>query len=279
MDVAMKDGIIQPYPVKASTTIYQGMLVAVDATGYLIPCPANVGKTNRFIGVAADGTLAQGASDGAVKVPVFLMGLFHYACTGASVAKIGAPVYVTDNNTLTVTDPGDGKIVGHIVNYTTSGKAWVKFQTADSQACTAVKVLAVPIVKKTSEFDTGLKLPAGALVLDVYPVIGDAVAASTFSVGTLSSESGGDADGFIKTASGATAGGVDLNTVDDATAKLTIGALLYEAAIKSADTTALYYAARKPYYVGSAARAVSITTTDHAITGTVYITYVQTGLV
>jgi hypothetical protein len=66
--------------------------------------------------------------------------------------------------------------------------------------------LKVPFVKKTSEFDTTIDLPANMLVADTLVEVVTNVASGTIDIGLLSSESGGDADGFVDGQDCATAG-------------------------------------------------------------------------
>jgi hypothetical protein len=106
----------------------------------------------------------------------------------------------------------------------------------------------IPFTKSTTEKKTGVKLPAGVLVRDCVIKCDTAVASSTIDVGTDSGDSG-DADGFADGVSCATAGLVNWNLVDDATTKTTLGALLTETDIKSADTTALYLSVANAYLV------------------------------
>ena len=68
-------------------------------------------------------------------------------------------------------------------------------------------------VSDNSETDTGIDLPANMLVKDAFIRVTTTDATETLDVGLLSSESGGDADGFLLLCSVATAGFVDPNPV------------------------------------------------------------------
>jgi len=60
-----------------------------------------------------------------------------------------------------------------------------------------------------TEVDTGIDLPSGLLVTDAYIKVTTTDASETLDVGLLSSESGGDADGFVLATSVANSGYVN----------------------------------------------------------------------
>lgn len=129
----------------------------------------------------------------------------------------------------------------------------------------------IPFTKNTSETDTGVDLPAGVLVTGAIIQVTTAAASGTIDVGILSTESGGDADGFIDGASCAATGFTVLNRVDESDAANTLGVLLREAALKSADTTALYYRVPIEYKTDGTAKSVCYTTSNHTIAGNILL--------
>jgi hypothetical protein len=138
----------------------------------------------------------------------------------------------------------------------------------------------VPYTKKTSEFDTGIDLPLGVVVHDVlcYSVVADA--SGTIEIGLLSSESGGDADGFLDVEALAATGWIAHNMVDATGSNNTLGVLLVETDIKSADGTALYYSV--PHVGGhkcdGTAKSISYTTSNHTQSGYFYVQMSAPGL-
>jgi hypothetical protein len=89
----------------------------------------------------------------------------------------------------------------------------------------------IPFVSLTAaaEVDTGYDLPAGALVVDCLLDIDVGESSATaplISVGILSSESGGDADGFLFGVSTASASGLGLACGSLSAASPTLGLLL-----------------------------------------------------
>ncbi len=135
----------------------------------------------------------------------------------------------------------------------------------------------IPFSKNTSETQT-IRLPPGAIVRDVVADVVTAVSGATINVGTLSTDSG-DADGFLVNESCAVAGIVAHNNVDGTAANNTLGDLLVESDIKSADTTSLYYSVPKPYVVPAGGKILTYSTSDHAITGFILVILESPGVV
>lgn len=261
-----KEGKFVRHGVKANTTLYKGGLAVLNSSGYLEMAAA--GLTNgKLAGVVVEPNTATGATDGAVYAVVQRDGIFEFTFTSVGVTAVGKLAYAVYDNEVNATPVGIP--VGHIVSLSANAnKCYVELDTGYVEP--GFHVLTIPFVKKTSEFDSTYDLPARSIVM-APPVIEvvDAVAASTITVGILASESG-DADGFVKAASCATAGVVAINSVDETAGNITLGALLYDGAVAATSVTLAPF---QPYYIGSAAKSISYTTTDHAITGYIHIPY------
>jgi len=128
----------------------------------------------------------------------------------------------------------------------------------------------IPFSKSVSEYDTYVDLPAGCIVRDCIVQVTTEVA-STIDVGILSSEANGDADGFLVGESVAVTGFAIHSLVDAVAANNTLGALLVESDIKSADTTALYASIPVGYICDGTAVSVSYTTGDATMAGYIYL--------
>lgn len=125
----------------------------------------------------------------------------------------------------------------------------------------------IPFVKKTSEYTTGVVLPTGIRVNDVWVYV-VTNASATIDIGLLSSESG-DADGFIDGEDLSNAGWVAHNLVDANTDNITLGVLLDEIQIK--DAASVYTPIKTPYVVGATAQKVTYTTTNATVAGNFYV--------
>lgn len=115
----------------------------------------------------------------------------------------------------------------------------------------------------TVETSTAFKLPSRCIVLGVEIEVTTAVASGTIDVGTLSTGTNGDADGFVDGRSTAATGfvaaaGSDANT---------IGVFL-EGAEQTGSNTKLYKG-----FPSTDEREVTYTTSDHASVGYIHILY------
>lgn len=172
---------------------------------------------------------------------------------------------------------------GAVVAGTVGLKSQLLLSWSDGMAIPGVMLggrtgIRIPFTKNASEKRTGVILPAGVMVRDCVVKVDTAVASSTIDVGTYSGDSG-DADGFADGVSCATAGLVNWNLLDDATAKTTLGALIMEAELKSADTTALYYSVGTGYLVPAGGKEVTYTTTDHDVAGEIFLIIDSPGVI
>ena len=114
------------------------------------------------------------------------------------------------------------------------------------------------------------------MVRDCIIKVDTAVAGATIDVGTYSTADG-DADGFLDGERCSVAGLVEHNNVDDTAANNTLGALLVETDIKSADSPALYASIPTGYLVPDGGKEVTYTTTNHDVAGEIFPNYRQSG--
>ena len=125
-----QDGEIIAFPVKASTTIYKGALVAIDtSTGYAVP--ASDAANRIFVGVAVEKADNSSGSSGDETVRVFRTGTFQFNCSSADQTWVGKKVYAVDDNTvaLAATTTND-VLVGVVVSYESSTKVKVAINGA-----------------------------------------------------------------------------------------------------------------------------------------------------
>ena len=155
---------------------------------------------------------------------------------------------------------------------------WTAGQVAPCAIVHGSIALKVPYTKKTSEFDTTIDLPSGMIVHDafVYSVVADA--SGTIDIGILSSESGGDADGFLDGEALAATGWVAHNMVDATAANITLGLLLDEVQIKDATSTPVYTPIMQHHKCDGTATSLSYTTSDHTQSGYFYVLVSSPGL-
>lgn len=131
------------------------------------------------------------------------------------------------------------------------------------------KVIKIPFGHETSETDTGVDLPPKALVLDAFIEVLTGDSGITLDVGTKSSETGGDADGFLDGISVASTGLVPAGvTVTAGANENYFSACTYGAKLASfvagSDTAGDVGTYARKYYATDSATAKSITYTASA---------------
>ena len=112
-------GDILEIGVAASTTIYAGTLVAVNASGYAVPASASSALTilGRAESTVTNTAAAGFGSAGALRVRI-REGVFLLTCSGAGISSVGKMAYVVDDNTVALTDgSGARPAAGMIVAY------------------------------------------------------------------------------------------------------------------------------------------------------------------
>lgn len=111
--VKRQDGVRRSYPVAASTRIYEGTLVFVNAAGYADDDTAT--GVNGFVGVAVAEADNSSGSNGDINVEVFTEGDFELTSSGLAQTDVGMPAYADDNyavvNALGSTSVRIGKFV------------------------------------------------------------------------------------------------------------------------------------------------------------------------
>lgn len=114
-------------PVSASTTIYKGTMVCLDADGYAVPAADTSGYSG-VVGVALEGRNNSSGSDGATKVPIISGRVFRFTATSLAQTDVGQIMYVVDDQTID-DDPGSTNKIpaGFLVEFvsTTAGKIFI----------------------------------------------------------------------------------------------------------------------------------------------------------
>ena len=103
------DQEIREYPVEGGAHIYKGAFVGMSASGHAQGLVA----TNVFLGIACEEVDNTGLADGAKKVRVLSRGDFKEALSGVGQTKVGANVYASDDQTLTLTSTSNS-LVGKV---------------------------------------------------------------------------------------------------------------------------------------------------------------------
>jgi hypothetical protein len=134
----------QAFIVKSSAVIYQGALVVLEEDigtghGYVKPLLSSSGVNDWFLGVAINsGLYAESVTgDGTLECTVDVGGVTLQYKSVAGVTAItntGDPVFASDDNTLTLTDPTTMYPIGRIVRWYTSTYCDIRLYSASEYA-------------------------------------------------------------------------------------------------------------------------------------------------
>jgi hypothetical protein len=126
--VNLSNGIILDYQVAASTVIYEGGFVGLNAAGYLVMYDASTSDTTingtRFVGIALEHIASQ-TSAGDARCKVLTEGMFEHALSNAVIADVGKPVWISDDDTLNIS-PAGNQPIGVIANLASAGNVVVR---------------------------------------------------------------------------------------------------------------------------------------------------------
>lgn len=124
--VKFADGDRRSYPVAASTRIYEGTLVFINASGY---ADDDTGTgVNGFIGIAVREADNSSGSAGDVWVEVYTEGDFELTGSGFAQTDVGMPIYADDNYACVLSLGSTSVRIGKIVKYVSSTKHMVSIQ-------------------------------------------------------------------------------------------------------------------------------------------------------
>lgn len=125
-NTAQRSGDSRNFPVKAGTTVYAGAMVAIDATGVLVPASATA--TLKIVG-RNERRIVNSGADGAMQADV-KTGIFRFANSTATdaitLADIGASAYAVDDQTVAKTSNSAARpVAGTIFDVDDQG-VWIK---------------------------------------------------------------------------------------------------------------------------------------------------------
>jgi hypothetical protein len=128
INIVNKEKCLKAYPVAASTTIYQGTLVALNSSGYLTS--ATGGIAQRFVGVASEGVDNSAGANAAKYCKVYSgnSNLFKMTTSGATINDVGRPVYCADNQTVQFAS--GNMFVGYCAEYVSATVIYVDIEAA-----------------------------------------------------------------------------------------------------------------------------------------------------
>lgn len=132
--------LLVSYPVAASSIVYKGALVMLDA-GYAKTAAAASGVI--VVGVAESTVDNSAGSNGTLSVLVSSGNAFRFVGSGIVAADVGKPAYLTDNQTVQDAVGTYGIVVGVIEELESANVVWVYIPPTNVLALTGVLAAAV----------------------------------------------------------------------------------------------------------------------------------------
>lgn len=112
-------GLEVSYTVAASTTIYEGAFVRIDAGGDLVPCDGNDDAATPCVGLALEHADNSNGADADISVKVLIGAVIRSGIGSEVKAVIADVVYSSDDQTLTLT--ATNEFVGWVVGMSNEG--------------------------------------------------------------------------------------------------------------------------------------------------------------
>lgn len=234
------EGHKMDYPVAASTTIYKGGLVGLNASGYLVPyVPMTSGTSivggHRFVGVAldhiprADQTL--GTTNGWTNCQVLYEGKVKHALGSFTVADLGKPVYASADDKITLACVGNAYI-GNIVGFDAAGQAIIHIDAFKrGGAAPLIHAVTPTIASAAANMVTVIHKSQNANGLIVLSAFGIVVADFSGAVVYTLQDTAGTTLGITITGSTASDAGEIMSTTTDVMTPLKLLAAATDAAM------------------------------------------------
>ncbi|MDA2916454.1 hypothetical protein MYX64_06395 [Nitrospinae bacterium AH_259_B05_G02_I21] len=123
-----KDGILLAIPVKGTTKIYKGAMVAVDANGFLVPASDTAALRSGL--VAYEKVDNSAGADGDLKCRVYRRGIFKFAASSITQAMVGDMMYVVDDQTFDEATGTNAIMAGRLVDFESATEGWIDIEEA-----------------------------------------------------------------------------------------------------------------------------------------------------
>jgi len=140
-----RENVVQSYKIASGFTVYTGSIVALNASGFLVPY-TNTPDGQMILGIVQSGPGANsdgsgamtGNAAGTIEAMVLEEKVTLYNVSVAGVvnqADLGKRFYASSDNDLTLTQPGAAGVpFGRIVRYHTGDKCDVEMHSYDGRS-------------------------------------------------------------------------------------------------------------------------------------------------
>ncbi len=158
--ITQKDADEKAYPVKASTKIYAGTMVALDANG--VALPAADAANLKVVGIADVQADNSAGAAGDIKVKV-RRGVFKLPASSITDAMVGKLMYVVDDQTFDDAKGTNGIKAGRLVERISNTEGWIEILGAMGPGA----VVADAAVTAVADADATYGQPEADLINDI----------------------------------------------------------------------------------------------------------------
>lgn len=121
---------IRSYPVAATTQIYLGAIVLINAAGDAIPGADTASSS--FVGIASENVDNSTGAAGDLRVKVRIHGVHQLVAAGLAATNVGDKVFATDDQTVALTST-NFVYVGRLIQFLSATVAMVNIEPASHQ--------------------------------------------------------------------------------------------------------------------------------------------------
>lgn len=125
-ETARKDFKLKSLLMAASTTIYKGSIVAINASGYLVP--AADAADYRVVGVAYEKGDNSAGADGAIEIRIQTEGIYRFDASSITQAMLGKMMYIVDDHTFDDGKGTNGVRAGTLVEFISATEGWIQVE-------------------------------------------------------------------------------------------------------------------------------------------------------
>jgi hypothetical protein len=161
-NTATREGRSYSLGVAASTKVYAGSMVAVNSSGYAVPAADTSGL--KVVGRAEEQVDNSSGANGDKSVLV-REGVFKFAASGLTVADVGKPAFISDDQTVSVSATTNNVCAGVIEQVDSATGAWVRMGLTERAGAAQADSVAADVATLKTDFNGLLaKLRAARLM-------------------------------------------------------------------------------------------------------------------
>lgn len=161
-DTQMRAGVQYSLGVATNVKIYAGSFVAINSSGYAVPASDTAGL--KVVGRAEEAVDNTGGANAAKTIRV-MEGVFKFTGAGLTIADVGKPCFISDDQTISVAATANNVCAGIIEAVDSATEAWVEMCLSERAGAAQADSVAADVATLKTDFNALLaKLRAGRII-------------------------------------------------------------------------------------------------------------------